>query len=84
MQHHISCFIGRLEYVWNGPVTIDDDSNIVVVEQPEDILRNDETRQLELLLAPVASLNFSQEAMIAQYALAKSYINSYLIYLLFI
>ena len=62
---------------WNGPVPIDDDSNIVVVEcQPEDILSNDETRQLELLLAPVTSVNFSQEAMIAQYALAKSFIST--------
>ena len=61
---------------WNGPVPIDDDSNIVVVKQPEDILSNDETCQLELLLAPVTSVNFSQEAMIAQYALAKSFIST--------
>ena len=58
---------------WEGPIPLDDD-NTVTVEELEDLLSDTQKQHLKESLAPLSGSTFSQESMLAQFLLAKSYV----------
>ena len=61
---------------WEGPIALDDEST-VTVEELEDVLSDAQKQHLKGLLAPLSGSAFSQESMLAQFLLAKSYVHQY-------
>lgn len=61
---------------WEGPVPLDDDST-VTVEELQDILSDAQKQQLKGMLSPLSTSAFSEEGMLAQYLLAKSFVHQY-------
>ena len=59
---------------WEGPIPLDDD-NTVTVEELEDLLSDTQKQHLKESLAPLLGSIFSQESMLAQFLLAKSYVH---------
>ena len=59
---------------WEGPIPLDED-NTVTVEELEDLLSDTQKQHLKESLAPLLGSTFSQESMLAQFLLAKSYVH---------
>ena len=59
---------------WEGLIPLDDD-NTVTVEELEDLLSDTQKQHLKESLAPLLGSTFSQESMMAQFLLAKSYVH---------
>ena len=59
---------------WEGPVPLDDDVSTVTVEELSDMLTDSQKDQLKVLLAPLSASDFSQQAMLGQFAIAKSFV----------
>ena len=57
---------------WKGPVPLDDDVSTVTVEL-SDMLTDSQKDQLKALLAPLSASDFSQQAMLGQFAIVKSF-----------
>ena len=60
---------------WDSPITVEESENTVTVEQLSDILDSIQKEELKNLLAPLPSSSFSQQGMLSQYVLAKSYVH---------
>lgn len=63
---------------WEGPVPVDSDADDrVTVEELEDLLSDTQKEELKDLLNPISNNYFSQQEMLGQYAIAKSYIEQH-------
>ena len=60
---------------WDGPVPMDGDESIVTVEDAEDILSTSQKERLKALLSPVAISDSSQQEILTQFTVAKSYVH---------
>ena len=60
---------------WEGPVPLDDEIT-VTVEELHHLLTDAQKEHLKGLLAPLSGSAFSQETMLVQFLLAKSYVAS--------
>ena len=59
---------------WEGPVPTDDDISRVTIEELEEILDESQRDELQMVLSPLSGSDFSQQGMIGQFALAKSFV----------
>lgn len=54
---------------------MDDDENRVTVEELDDILTELQKDELKALLSPLSASDFSEQGMLSQYAMAKSFVS---------
>lgn len=59
---------------WEGPVPTDDVTS-VTIEELDDMLDDSQKDQLQALLSPLSNCDFSEQGMIGQFALAKSFVH---------
>lgn len=52
-----------------------DDVTSVIIEELDDMLDDSQKDQLQALLSPLSNSDFSEQAMIGQFALAKSFVH---------
>ena len=63
---------------WEGPVPVDnDEGDRVTVEELEDMLSDSQKDELKSLLVPICNNQYSQQEMLSQYAIARSYVLQY-------
>ena len=60
---------------WDGPIPMDGNDSIVRVEDVVDILSTSQKEQLKALLSPVAISDSSQQQILTQFTVAKSYVH---------
>jgi Tfp pilus assembly pilus retraction ATPase PilT len=59
---------------WEGPVSVDDEET-VTIEELADLLSNEEKEELRDMLSPMCTSLFSQQEMLCQFVMAKSFVN---------
>ena len=59
---------------WEGPVSTDDDITRVTIEELEELLDESQRDELQTVLSPLSGNDFSEQGMIGQFALAKSFV----------
>lgn len=61
---------------YNEPVPLGDDEETVVLEDVDNFISDDQSAQLKQLLSPFSDNYYSQEGMLAQYTMAKTFLNN--------
>ena len=61
---------------WEGPVSVPEEDT-VTVEEMEDVLSTVQKEELSSLLSPISNNVFSQQEMLGQFAIAKSFVQQF-------
>ena len=61
---------------YNGPIPVGDNEETIELGDLENFISDDQSAHLKDLLSPFSDKHFSQEGLLAQYTIAKSFLNN--------